>query len=252
MYTQIARGQAVATGLAAMVDGGSQATAIARQAGLDRTAPSPRRIRAGGQRLLALTDLDDVESAWARRSRTIRRLSSWSSTTRMRLVMRSPLAVQRRSGLRGRTSSRRRARTPPRCDRHAWRRYAGQFEQAEPRPTLRLGGRVVSLLELLEDFGLVGGVDARPGIAHRERISPVAGSGFDRHLARIGEFDRIADEIEKHLGEPPLDPCLSRQCALPSRQAGAAMAGAARLPHQAAFHSELLPAPRIRSSGYGA
>ena len=46
-------------------------------------------------------------------------------------------------------------------------------------------------------------------------------------------------------------PCLSRQCALPSRQAGAAMAGAARLPHQAAFHSELLPASQSDRAAMG-
>ena len=76
--------------------------------------------------------------------------------------------------------------------------------QAEPRPALLLGGGIVSLLEFLEDFGLVGGIDARSGVAHRERISPVARSGFDRHLAGIGEFDGIADDIEEYLGEPPL------------------------------------------------
>ena len=54
--------------------------------------------------------------------------------------------------------------------------------QAEPRPALRLGGGVVSLLEILENFGLICGVDAGSGVAHRERISPIAGSGLDHHL----------------------------------------------------------------------
>ena len=38
------------------------------------------------------------------------------------------------------------------------------------------------------------------------------------------------------------DPRVSRQCAIPSRQARARMAGAARPPHQAAFRPRLLPA----------
>jgi len=38
------------------------------------------------------------------------------------------------------------------------------------------------------------------------------------------------------------DPRVSRQCALPSRQARARMAGAARAPHQTAFRPRLLPA----------
>jgi hypothetical protein len=36
--------------------------------------------------------------------------------------------------------------------------------QAEPRPTLRLGGGVVSLLKLLENLDLIGGIDDEEGI----------------------------------------------------------------------------------------
>jgi RNA polymerase sigma-70 factor (ECF subfamily) len=46
--------------------------------------------------------------------------------------------------------------------------------QGEPCITLGLCGGVVSLLELL--FDLVGRVDARSGVAHREHISPVDGN----------------------------------------------------------------------------
>src|SRR6516165_8782571 len=76
--------------------------------------------------------------------------------------------------------------------------------QSETSPTLRLGGRVVSLLELIKDFGLIAEVNARSGIAHGKRISPVTRDGFDRHLAGIGEFDGVAHDVEKNLGEPPL------------------------------------------------
>ena len=39
--------------------------------------------------------------------------------------------------------------------------------QPEPGAALLLRGRAVGLLELLEDLALIGGGDARPGVAHR-------------------------------------------------------------------------------------
>jgi hypothetical protein len=47
----------------------------------------------GSQRLLAVADLDDLESGVAQEIAEDPPISAWSSTTRMRFVMRSPLAV---------------------------------------------------------------------------------------------------------------------------------------------------------------
>jgi len=51
---------------------------------------------------------------------------------------------------------------------------------------------------------VLGGVDTRPGVPNRERISAVAGSSLDLHLAGLGEFDGVADQVEQNLGEPSL------------------------------------------------
>ena len=45
------------------------------------------------------------------------------------------------------------------------------------------------------------------------RNEPFDKRGLDRHLSLVGEFDRVADEIEQHLGEPAF-------VAMPGRQTG--------------------------------
>ena len=45
-----------------------------------------------------------------------------------------------------------------------------------------------------------------PGPVSRTEIviGAVRGRRLDRDLARVGELDRVADQVEQHLGEPAL------------------------------------------------
>ena len=73
--------------------------------------------------------------------------------------------------------------------------------QSETSATFLLRDRRVGLLELLEDFRLLGFGDARPGVAHRYRERAVGRESLDRHFAGIGELDRVADQVEQDLRE---------------------------------------------------
>ena len=54
----------------------------------------------------------------------------------------------------------------------------------QPGAALLPRRRIVDLLELLEDFRLIGGGNARAAVAHRDAERAVGVRGFDRHLAR--------------------------------------------------------------------
>ena len=63
---------------------------------------------------------------------------------------------------------------------------------------------VVDLLKVLEDACLILPRDARTGVPHRNNEVPSIAFGADHHhLAGIGELDRVANEVEQHLGEAP-------------------------------------------------
>ena len=73
--------------------------------------------------------------------------------------------------------------------------------EPEPGAALGLGDRIVGLLELLEQLLLIGGIDSRPGVVHRHAERAIGRRDLDRHFAGVGELDRVADQIEQHLGQ---------------------------------------------------
>src|SRR5262249_31016349 len=75
--------------------------------------------------------------------------------------------------------------------------------KAQAGPALRARDRTVGLVKFLEDLGLIGCGDTRPCIADGHRECPVRCRWFDRDLALVGELDRVADQVEQDLGEPP-------------------------------------------------
>src|SRR5262249_4104145 len=83
--------------------------------------------------------------------------------------------------------------------------------QAEPGATLLPGAAVVDLLEFVEDSSLILGRDTRAGVLHGD-IELVVGSA-DVHLDRsgVGEFYRIANDVEQNLGQAALVAAAGRQ-----------------------------------------
>ena len=83
-----------------------------------------------------------------------------------------------------------------------------------PRPVppfLRVVG-VVDLLELLEDPLLVGLGDAGSRVRHRDdECHRRQHRASQPHLAGLGELDRVADEVQQHLGEAPIVAPAARQ-----------------------------------------
>jgi hypothetical protein len=73
--------------------------------------------------------------------------------------------------------------------------------KTQTRTHLGLGDRTVHLPEFLEDFGLIRFSDAGASIANGKRERVVARRHLDRDLAFIRELDRVADQVEKGLGE---------------------------------------------------
>src|SRR5262245_51716709 len=65
--------------------------------------------------------------------------------------------------------------------------------QPQTGPALLARTRIVGLLELLEDFRLIGRGNAGSGVAYRDRERSVRCLGADRDLALVGELDRVAD-----------------------------------------------------------
>src|SRR5262249_57023607 len=76
--------------------------------------------------------------------------------------------------------------------------------KSQPGAAFLAGDRIVCLLKLLKQFGLVGRGDSRAGIADRNFECAVSNADINADFPRVGEFNRIADEIEQHLGEPTL------------------------------------------------
>jgi hypothetical protein len=96
-----------------------------------------------------------------------------------------------------------RASTPPRCDRRASQRSAGDG-QTKAGTALGLGVRAVDLMELLEDPILLIKRYARPGVCHRYSEMAVPCAGGDTDFASVGELDGVANQVEQHLREPLL------------------------------------------------
>ena len=74
--------------------------------------------------------------------------------------------------------------------------------EAQSRASLRLGDRIIHLLEFLENFCLIGFVDARSRVLDGKFVRIPLRLHFDPDLSRIGEFDRVTNKIEQGLSEP--------------------------------------------------
>src|SRR6516165_10202536 len=59
--------------------------------------------------------------------------------------------------------------------------------------------RIVGLLELLKQLGLIGSGDAGSSVPHRYIERAIISFGLDSDFAGIGELNRVADEIDQHL-----------------------------------------------------
>jgi hypothetical protein len=75
--------------------------------------------------------------------------------------------------------------------------------QTKAGAALGLGMRALRLLEFFEYFGLVGFGYAWSGILDCDRVTAIGRRSLHRHLAAVGEFDRIADQIEQYLRKAP-------------------------------------------------
>ena len=63
--------------------------------------------------------------------------------------------------------------------------------QAETCAFRFIGESIADLLELLENFGLIGGGNADAGIGDADNQIAVAGAGGAGNRSRIREFDRV-------------------------------------------------------------
>ena len=73
--------------------------------------------------------------------------------------------------------------------------------QSKTRAAFLSRRAAVDLLEFIEDACLIFGRDAGPGIADCHVEAAVDRAGVDLDRAGIGEFDRIADDVEQDLGQ---------------------------------------------------
>src|SRR5262249_52099782 len=73
------------------------------------------------------------------------------------------------------------------------------YGQAQPSAALLAGDRIIGLLKLLKQLGLVGGGNARTGVADRDIECAIVCLGFDGNFAGIGELNSVADEINQDL-----------------------------------------------------
>src|SRR5262249_21155924 len=71
--------------------------------------------------------------------------------------------------------------------------------QAQPSAPLLAGNRIVGLLKLLKQLGLIGSRNPRTGIADRYMERAIISFGLDGDLAGIGELNGVADEIDQDL-----------------------------------------------------
>src|SRR5262249_55550243 len=71
--------------------------------------------------------------------------------------------------------------------------------EPEARTALGLGVGAVDLMELLEDPTLLVKRYAGTGVRHRDCEMAVPRARGDAYLARVGELDGVAHEVEQHL-----------------------------------------------------
>jgi hypothetical protein len=73
------------------------------------------------------------------------------------------------------------------------------YGEPQPGAALLAGNRIVGLLKLLKQLGLISRGDARSGVADRYVECAIVRLGLDADFASIGELDRVADEIDQDL-----------------------------------------------------
>ena len=78
--------------------------------------------------------------------------------------------------------------------------------EAQARAALGLGKRAVDLVELLEDPTLLIKGYAGAGVGHRDGEMAIPRARGDAHLAGVGEFDGVPNEVQQHLREALLIP----------------------------------------------
>jgi hypothetical protein len=125
---------------------------------------------------------------------------SWSSTTRMRLLMAPPMEL----GASRQLHSERRALAYRRFDPNATAMHFHDLlgnGQPEAGATLGLCVGAINLVELLEYARPLLLGDAWPCVSHADRKVTVDGFRGDAHLASVGKLDRVPYEIEEHLSE---------------------------------------------------
>ena len=74
-----------------------------------------------------------------------------------------------------------------------------------------LGIGVIDLMELLEDTLQLLGRYSGTRVRHADGEAAIHRRRGDAHLARVGELDGVADEVEEHLREPLLVAPADRQ-----------------------------------------
>ena len=74
-----------------------------------------------------------------------------------------------------------------------------RYSESQAGAALLAGNRIVGLLKLLKQLGLIGGGNAGSGVTDRYMECAIVRFRLDGDLARIGELDRITDEIDQDL-----------------------------------------------------
>ena len=143
----------------------------------------------------------------------MRRLSSWSSTTRMRLLMRAAGAPRdARTG-----SVKRNVEPAARLGLHP-DAAAVQLDDAPGDREAEPGAALACACSSCRPAGTprrsaAWSPPAMPGpvSATATTNAPSAAATLDGDLAGLGELDRVADQVEQHLGDPPLVALAARQ-----------------------------------------
>ena len=73
--------------------------------------------------------------------------------------------------------------------------------QAEPGTPLFASAAVVRLLKFFKDLLLIVEGNSRSGIRNRHGKCPVGDRDLDADFAAVGEFDGVAHQVQKDLGE---------------------------------------------------
>ncbi len=75
------------------------------------------------------------------------------------------------------------------------------YGEPQAGAALLAGDRIVGLLELLKQLGLIDSGDARSGVPDRYTERTIVRFGRDGDFANIGELNGVADEINQDLGQ---------------------------------------------------